>query len=219
MQIKHKITNKVLFEGNYDSIKSLVEAAVKAGVGLICADLNGADLSDAKLRGAHLWRANLGGANLSGADLRDANLSNANLIYVDLRCTDLSCANLERVKLSKAKLWGADFSHANLRYANMSGTNMRDTELKGTDLTGVNLRGAIGNKSEVGGMRLEPFNVTFTKDFIQIDCEGHSIEEWKNFSDEEIDKMNSRLLTFWKRWKKTIFSSIDAQFPVEQIDN
>jgi len=57
--------------------------------------------------------------------------------------------------------------------------------------------------------------VTFTKDFLQIDCEGHSIEEWKNFSDEEIDNMNSHLLAFWERWKETIFSSIDENFPHE----
>jgi len=219
VQIKHKVTDKVLFEGDYDSIKSLVEAAVKLGIDLSYADLKGVDLSDANLRGAKLRYANLFGANLSGADLRGADLSYANLMCADLRCTDLSYSNLERAKLSKAKLWGADFGHADLRCANLSSTNLRDTDLTGTDLTGVNFRGAIGNKSDVGSIRLEPFTVTFTRNFIQIDCEGHSIEEWKNFSDEEIDNMNSRLLTFWKRWKKTIFSSIDTQFPVDQIDN
>jgi len=215
LQIKHRVTGAVLFEGEYDTIKALVETAVKLGIDLSYADLKYVDLSDTNLKGIKLRYSNLFESNLSGADVSYSDVSYSNLIGVDLRCTDLSCSKLERVKLSKAKLWGTIFNYAILRYANMSGTNMRDTELKNTDLHGVNFRGAIGNMSEVGSMRLEPFNVTFTKDFLQIDCEGHSVEEWKNFSDEEIDNMNSHLLTFWKRWKETIFSSIELSFPTE----
>jgi len=218
MQIKHKVTGAVLFDGKYDTIKALVEAAVKSGVDLSYADLRGVDLSDANLRGAKLRYANLFGANLSGADLRGADLSYANLIGTDLRCTDLSYANLERAKLSNAKLWGTNFSYAILRYANLSGTNLLDANLTCADLYGANLRGTIGNMSEVRSMYLEPFNVAFTKDFLQIDCEGHLIKEWENFSDEDIDNMNIHALTFWKRWKKTIFSSIELYFPAESID-
>ena len=49
IQIKHRHTNKVLFEGDYGSLKETLAAAVAKG-----ADLRGADLYGANLRGANL---------------------------------------------------------------------------------------------------------------------------------------------------------------------
>jgi len=62
VQIKHRFTAAVLFEGEYDSRRACLEAAVKAG----------ADLAGANLAGADLARANLAGAYLAGADLTGA---------------------------------------------------------------------------------------------------------------------------------------------------
>ena len=62
VQIKHRFTAAVLFEGEYDSRKACLEAAVKAG----------AYLADANLMGADLMGANLAGAYLAGADLMGA---------------------------------------------------------------------------------------------------------------------------------------------------
>ena len=63
--IKHRITYKVIIEGEYDSIKD----ALQKNRG---ADLSGADLRGADLSGADLRDADLSGADLSGADLRGA---------------------------------------------------------------------------------------------------------------------------------------------------
>ena len=65
MEIKHKITNKVLLTIEGDS-------------------LQGADLQGANLRWVNLQDANLKGANLKGADLKGANLKGANLQGTDL---------------------------------------------------------------------------------------------------------------------------------------
>ena len=62
VEIKHKITEKVILSGEYESIKD-------------CLDKN----RGANLRGAYLEGANLEGANLIGANLEDANLRGANL--------------------------------------------------------------------------------------------------------------------------------------------
>jgi uncharacterized protein YjbI with pentapeptide repeats len=101
IQIKHRITNKVIVNDS----GNLIEVVEKYKGALQYADLSGADLS-----GADLSDANLSGANLSGADLSDANLGDANL----------SGANL-----SGANLSGADLSGANLGDANLSGANLR----------------------------------------------------------------------------------------------
>ena len=92
IQIKNRWNPSIItHEGEHETLRECVAAAVKSG-----ADLFGADLS----------RANLSGANLSGADLSRANLSGANL----------SGANLSRADLSRANLFGADLSRANLSH-------------------------------------------------------------------------------------------------------
>ena len=78
IQIKHRWTEKVIVEGDYESIKDCLEK--NRGANLRGADLRGADLRNANLRDADLRNA-----NLRGADLRDAYLRGANLRDADLR--------------------------------------------------------------------------------------------------------------------------------------
>jgi uncharacterized protein YjbI with pentapeptide repeats len=64
IQIKHRYTNKIIFEADVDTIKEAVELAVSHKIDLYNADLShanlfGADLSNTNLTGAHLTRANL----------------------------------------------------------------------------------------------------------------------------------------------------------------
>ena len=75
IQIKCRYTQKVLWEGEAESVMNAVVKAVKERAYLSGADLRRADLRDANLSDANLSGANLSGANLSGADLSDANLS------------------------------------------------------------------------------------------------------------------------------------------------
>ena len=108
-EIKHRDNGTVLFSQTCGSLKTCVEAAVKAGADLYGANLRGADLRGADLRGADLYGANLRGADLRGADLRGA----------DLRGADLYGANLS----------GANLREANLREANLRGANLRGVAL------------------------------------------------------------------------------------------
>ena len=59
----------VIWEGEAETVKDAIHAALATG----------AHLTDANLRGADLRGADLRGADLTGADLRDANLRDANL--------------------------------------------------------------------------------------------------------------------------------------------
>ena len=92
-EIKNRWNDEVLYQGDAETLRDVLEKAASSG-----ADLSSADLSSADLRGANLRGANLRGADLSSADLRSA----------DLRSADLSSADLRGANLSSADLYGAD---------------------------------------------------------------------------------------------------------------
>lgn len=118
IQIK-SICGDILFECEKESytLKDALEEAVRYGINLRGADLNGENLCNADLREAFLPEANLSWTNLCGANLHRANLRKANFSWANLydAClygaflseTDFYRANLNRVNLSEANLYGA----------------------------------------------------------------------------------------------------------------
>ena len=188
------------------------------------ADLNGADLCDANLSGATLSRANLCDADLSDADLRGANLLGAALSNADLRGANLSYANLcdanlSTADLSDADLNGADLCDANLSYVDLSDADLSDAYLWGANLSGADLSGAIGNMKQIKSLQIDEYPIVYTSDIIQIGCKNHSIEEWKNFDDETINKMDDGALEWWKKWKETLFKIIEMSPAEPTKDN
>ena len=142
--------------------------------------LHGADLRCANLRSADLSFANLQHTNLRGANLRSANLR-----FADLRCADLSFANLQ---------------HTNLRFADLRGANLRSADLLNADL-----RGCKPDDNVIKHIPTETYRVLRTSQTIQIGCENHTIDEWKNFTDDEILKMDGYMaLIFWKKYKTEV---------------
>ena len=150
--------------------------------------LKGADLWNADLQGADLGNANLENANFEDADLWNADLLGANLQGADLQGADLGNANLENANFEDADLWKANFENANLWNADLAGANLGDT--KG-----------------VYCLSTEYYNIYFHEQQIQIGCKTHTLEEWENFTDDDIDKMEGKkALLFWKKYKDTVFS-------------
>lgn len=86
---------------------------------------------------------------------------------------------------------------------------MSGASLAGANLACVNLWSTIGNMQEIKSLQLETHPVTYTADRLQIGCYNHSIEEWKGFSDETIDKMDRKALEWWKKYKDHIFKTIE----------
>jgi hypothetical protein len=105
-EIKRRYTGAVLYSGGGESLRDVVEAAVKARANLARAYLARANLDGANLDGAYLAGAYLDGANLDGANLARANLAGANLDGADLDGTNLDGANLDGAFLAGAALLG-----------------------------------------------------------------------------------------------------------------
>jgi hypothetical protein len=148
-----------------------------------------------------LLRGEKGGsrADLSGADLSGANLYRANL----------SGADLSRANLSGANLSGANLSGANLRSATLSGADLSRADLYGADLYGADLR-CMGNMNNIKTIQADIWQVGYTHDTLQIGCQRHLIAEWQAFSDEEICRMDSQALTWWKIWKPILMNIIEV---------
>ena len=187
------------YESEENSFKITLQAAVKS-----CADLRGANLRDADLRCADLYGADLRGANLRDADLYGADLRGANLRGANLRDADLRGANLRGADLRGANLYGA-----NLRDADLRGANLRDADLRGANLDGEKL-----TKTPLQLNNLKWF-VLISDKYLRIGCQRFTIEEWKNFDDETIVKMDFAALKFWRKWKAPIIALCDAHTTAE----
>ena len=132
-------------------------------------------------------RANLCGANLRDADLRGANLRGANLRDADLRGADLRDADLRGADLRGANLCGANLCGANLR-----GANLRDADLRGANLCGANLCGAdLPDHTFVIMGHKYPITIT-NGEYVRAGCQNHTVEEWREYSKQEIVDMDGR---------------------------
>ena len=174
-------------DGN--TLKETVRIAVKAEADLSHAELSGADLRGAKIRGADLSHADLSHADLCGADLRGA-------------CLKGAC-------LRGLNLVGASLHHADLRGADLRGADFRVAELEGVKLEGAALKWSIGNMREVRTMRLDKWEVVFTSKDLAIGCVQHSIEEWRKFTNADIEKLDNGASKWWNKWSDIIFAVID----------
>ncbi len=171
--------------------------------------LRGANLRSADLYEADLRSADLYGADLRGAILRGANLRSADLYEADLRSADLYGADLRGADLRGADLYGANLRSADLCGADLRGADLRSAALYGADLQGADLYGSHGAPGVVT-LTLPLWSPTIYEGSIAIGCQHHTVEEWRNYNDEEISRMDGDALEWWKVWKVAVLAAADA---------
>ena len=66
------------------------------------------------------------------------------------------------------------------------------------------LRHANLNGSDLIIITWPHWETYITPGHIRIGCQSHSLDEWKNFNDDQIEKMSSLALDFWKQNKELI---------------
>ena len=175
---------KVKFTADIEALDSTAES-IKMGMAAVWGHKNEADLG-----GANLSRADLGGADLSRANLSRADLGGANL--------------------SRADLYGADLSGANLSWAYLSRADLSRADLYGADLSGANLSGVSGINDWIKCIQIDTYPITYTAEILQIGCESHPLDEWREFDDERIIRMDGKkALQFWRKYKDWIFQAIE----------
>ena len=104
----------------------------------------------------------------------------------------------------RVDLRGANLCGANLRGANLCGANLRGANLRETDL-----RGAVGNMRHIKSLQAEKYTIAYTATILQIGCKRHTIEEWQEFDDKTISKMDTGALEWWNKWKEIVFKMIE----------
>jgi|GEM_PF-5770286 len=83
-------------------------------------------------------------------------------------------------------------------------------------LDGANLAGAILDGASSGindylkSIQLDKYPICYTSEVLQIGCEKHPINEWREFDDERIIQMDGKAaLKFWRKYQDFIFMAID----------
>ena len=113
-ELKRWDTMEVIFSGEFENKKEMVEEAVRQGKNLTGAYLAGANLAGVNLTGVNLTGVNLAGAYLARANLTGAYLAGVNLTGVNLAGAYLTGANLTGAYLARANLTGAYLAGVNL---------------------------------------------------------------------------------------------------------
>ena len=80
--------------------------------------------------------------------------------------------------------------------ADLSGADLRRADLSGANLSGADL--IIITWSH--------WTTYITKGHVRIGCQSHTLEEWREFSDDQISDMDPRSINFWKQNKELIIS-------------
>ena len=134
---------------------------------------------------------------------------------------NLGLAVKEAVK-ARAYLSGANLSGTDLSGANLSGAYLSGANLSGANLSGANLDGVCGINDWIKNIQIEDWPISYTSEIMQIGCQRHPLDAWRNFSDAAIHAMDGRkALTFWHKWRETIFKIVEmapAQ-PTKAADN
>ena len=121
---------------------------------------------------------------------------------------------LQAAVKSGANLYGADLRDADLRCADLYGADLYGANLDGANLRGANLDGEKLTKTPLQLNNLKWF-VLISDKYLRIGCQRFTIEEWKNFDDETIVKMDFAALKFWRKWKASIIALCDAHTTAE----
>ena len=101
-----------------------------------------------------------------------------------------------------------------LEAAVKTGADLDGADLHGADLCGADLDGEKLVKTPLQLNNLKWF-VLISDKYLRIGCQRFTIEEWRNFSDEEIVKMDFAALKFWRKWKVPIMALCDAHATAE----
>lgn len=165
------------------------------GVNLAGANLCGADMSCMDLAGA-----NFTGAQMTGVKLMGANLEGAKLVNVNMNGATLNHARCIRANLSGATLCGVTAIDVNFTRVNAEFVDFRDSDFTDSSFFGANLRATdFRNTTHVRATWPKKTNLIYGEryfimvsngDWVRAGCQSYSAEDWRQFSEKDIHKMD-----------------------------
>lgn len=93
--------------------------------------------------------------------------------------------------------------------ADLDGANLYGADLRGADLDGEKL---VKTPLQLNNLK---WFVLISDKYLRIGCQRFTIEEWRNFDDAAIVKMDFAALKFWRKWKVPIMALCDAHATAE----
>jgi uncharacterized protein YjbI with pentapeptide repeats len=138
-----------------------------------------------------------------------ANLQDANFRHANRPCVNLKYANLPRARMQYARMPHAKMRGANMQGVNLMCANLKNANMEGADITGAILWDCIGDGKRIKNIDGLFYEIAYTAEVLQIACINHTIKKWKNFTDDEIYRMDGdNALEFWKEHKDYILTTI-----------
>lgn len=98
-----------------------------------------------------------------------------------------------------------------LRYADLSGAILSGAILSEAILSGADFKYCTGNNREIKSLQLGTYLVSYTKDILNIGCKSYTLDKWKKFTNEEINRMDHKALTWWKLNKDLIIKLVEME--------
>ena len=132
MQILHKKTRAILFEGKADSTKDLLVRAHSDNVILDGADLHGVYLYKMTAPGIRLRHADLGHSRIGQCDFSDSDFTGADFFQARILNSTFADSQMSHTNLSHASLALSDF-----RSVDFLGANFQRTIFDSGDFTGA----------------------------------------------------------------------------------
>jgi hypothetical protein len=83
--------------------------------------------------------------------------------------------------------------------------------LDGASLDGIRSAfNCIGNREQIKSAQIERYSITYDAKFLQIGCQRHTIEDWRNFDTAKIRRMDGEAaVNWWAKWNEIIFQIIE----------
>ena len=130
----------------------------------------------------------------------------------EYKTTQIACEK------NKANLREADLDGANLDGANLYGANLRGADLRGANLWGADLcraKKTLTDNTEIKFGNIitimhNKYFIIITDTHVSIDCKSYLAKDWWKFNDEEIAKIDSGALKWWKTWKPILMAMCDT---------
>jgi uncharacterized protein YjbI with pentapeptide repeats len=132
-------TPYLIYQGQGNIFKDIVEQAVKVGTSLAFAQLQSQYLGGLKLTGAYLPSANLTGANVDGCDFTGAVLSGSTCVGISAQSAVFLNARLDSVDFTNAILDRSDFRQANTTSIVPTNASIQDILVDAASATNLGL--------------------------------------------------------------------------------